>query len=276
MNLIIQGLEIETSDLVKLKKFSGAKRIVKITDQAFRLIDASQQHEIPEFCSSAKLDFSFVKPLLRLADFGLVAIDMDSTLVNAESIDEVADMHGIKSQVAKITASAMRGEIEFSEGFRQRVTLLKGLNQGVLEKVYDERIKLNSGAERMLREMKLMGIKIILISGGFSFFTDRLKKKLGLDYAFANRIEIVNGKFTGKVLGEIIDAQKKSEILRNICKELNLRKNQSIAIGDGANDLQMLAEAGVSIAYHAKPIIQRNATHIINYVGLDGIINLFE
>jgi len=276
MDVIIQGIEIETSDLRELAKLSGASRIERITGQAFRLVGASQQDNIPVYCLDARLDFAFVEQSVKLASFSLAAVDMDSTLVGIESIDEIADMYGIKAQVAEITTKAMCGEVNFSEGLKRRVALLQGLDQSMLHRVYDERLKLNPGAEKMLKRLKAVGIRTMLISGGFTFFTDRLKERLGLDYAAANTLEIVNGKLTGRLVGEIVGAQGKAEALKRIRDELGLRRDQLVAIGDGANDLQMMAEAGVSIAYHAKPIVQKNATYTIDHVGLDGVINLFE
>ena len=276
MDLIIQGLEIETSDLRELAKLSCASCIERITGSAFRLVGASQQDGIPLYCHDAKLDYAFVEQSVKLADFRLVVMDMDSTLVDIESIDEIADMHGVKAQVAEITTKAMCGEINFSEGLKRRVALLQGLDCSMLLKVYDERLKLNPGAEKMLKQVKTVGIKTMLISGGFTFFTDKLKERFELDYAAANTLEIVNGKLTGRLVGEIIGARGKAEALKGVRDELGLRQDQLIAIGDGANDMQMLAEAGVSIAYHAKPIVQKNAKYIIDYVGLDGVINLFK
>ena len=276
MDLIIQGLEIETSDLRELASLSCASCIERITGSAFRLVGASQQDGIPLYCHDAKLDYAFVEQSVKLADFRLVVMDMDSTLVDIESIDEIADMHGVKAQVAEITTKAMCGEINFSEGLKRRVALLQGLDCSMLLKVYDERLKLNPGAEKMLKQVKTVGIKTMLISGGFTFFTDKLKERFELDFAAANTLEIVNGKLTGRLVGEIIGARGKAEALKGVRDELGLRQDQLIAIGDGANDMQMLAEAGVSIAYHAKPIVQKNAKYIIDYVGLDGVINLFK
>lgn len=275
MNLIIQGLDIENSDLRALAKLSGANEIEQITGEAFRLKNAVRREDIPEYCAEAELDFAFVDPSVRLSDFGLVAMDMDSTLLAIESIDEVADMNGIKPQVAEITQRTMRGEIVFEDSLRQRTALLRGLNEGALEDVYNQRVRLNPGGEKMLRQMKKAGVKTMVISGGFTFFTDRIKTKLGFDYTAANTLEIVDGKLTGSVLGKIIGAEGKAEALIKVRHELGLRKDQVIAIGDGANDLKMLAEAGVSIAYHAKPIVQANATYALNHVGLDGVVNLF-
>lgn len=275
MNLIIQGLEVQNHDLRELAKLADANHIERITGQAFRLRNANRRENVAEYCADAKLDFAFVEQTAQLADFRLVAMDMDSTLLAIESIDEIADMHGVKAQVSEITLRTMRGEIVFAESLKQRTALLQGLDQDALQHVYDERLRLSSGAEKMLQQMKSAGLKTMVISGGFTFFTDRIKTQLGFDYTAANTLEIVDNKLTGKVLGEIIGAQGKADVLKRVRDELGLKREQVIAIGDGANDLKMLAEAAVSIAYHAKPIVQEKATYAINHVGLDGIINLF-
>ncbi len=275
MNLIIQGLEVANSDLRELAKLAGADHIERITGQAFRLENANRREHVAEYCADAALDFAFIEQTAQLSDFGLVAMDMDSTLLAIESIDEIADMHGMKPQVSEITQRTMRGEIVFAESLRQRTALLQGLHQDALQQVYDERVRLSPGAEKMLERMKSVGIRTMVISGGFTFFTDRIKTKLNLDYAAANKLEIADGKLTGKVLGEIIGASGKAEVLKSVREKLGLRRDQVIAIGDGANDLKMMEEAGVSIAYHAKPIVQEKATYAINHVGLDGVVNLF-
>ncbi|SDA11484.1 phosphoserine phosphatase [Nitrosospira sp. Nsp18] len=275
MNLIIQGLEIANSDLRELAKLAGANLIERITGQAFRLENATRRELVAEYCADAELDFAFVEQTAQLSDFGLVAMDMDSTLLAIESIDEIADMHGMKPQVSEITQRTMRGEIVFAESLRQRTALLQGLHQDALQQVYDERVRLSPGAEIMLQRMKFAGLRTMVISGGFTFFTDRIKTKLNLDYAAANKLEIADGKLTGKVMGEIIGASGKAEVLKSVREKLGLRREQVIAIGDGANDLKMMEEAGVSIAYHAKPIVQEKATYAINHVGLDGVANLF-
>ncbi|WP_025040351.1 phosphoserine phosphatase SerB [Nitrosospira briensis] len=275
MNLIIQGLEVANSDLRELAKLAGADHIERITGQAFRLENASRREHVAEYCADAELDFAFIEQTVQLSDFGLVAMDMDSTLLAIESIDEIADMHGMKPQVSEITQRTMRGEIVFAESLRQRTALLQGLGQDALQQVYDERVRLSPGAEKMLERMKSAGLRSMVISGGFTFFTDRIKTKLNLDYAAANKLEITDGKLTGKVLGEIIGASGKAEVLKSVREKLGLRREQVIAIGDGANDLKMMEEAGISIAYHAKPIVQEKATYAINHVGLDGVVNLF-
>ncbi len=276
MNLIIQGLEINNSDLRALAKLSHSQSIERITGQAFRLTQARHSEEIAPYCVEAELDFAYVDADLKLSDFSLIAMDMDSTLLAIESIDEIADMHNIKPQVAAITQLSMQGEISFEQSLTRRTALLQGLPQQALQRVFDERVKLNPGAEKMLRQAKLAGLKTMVISGGFTFFTERIKTRLGFDFAAANVLEIVDDKLTGNIVGEIIGREGKARILKQVSDELGISRAQIIAIGDGANDLDMMTEAGVSIAYHAKPIVKQHARYALNYVGLDGVINLFR
>lgn len=276
MNFIIQGTrEIVPTHLNYLAGLTTASRIEHTSAHSFRLYDAKPHDAVAAYCYEHQLDYGFVRPNQHLSDFGLVVMDMDSTLISIECIDEVADMLQIKPQVAAITEAAMRGEIDFSESLSRRVALLAGLEESALQRVYDERLQLNNGAEIMLAKLKEHGIKTMLVSGGFTFFADRLKQRLGLDYAHANTLEIINGKLTGKVLGHILDAQGKADWLVRIRDELKLKAEQIIAMGDGANDLKMMAQAGVSIAYHAKPVVLAQASYAFNFVGMDGLVNLF-
>ena len=275
MNLIIQGREIQNRDLRYLAKHAGASQIKQITAEAFCLCEAKEREGIAEYCEEAKLDFAFVPENLKLSDFGLLAMDMDSTLITIECIDELADIKGIKAEVAQITTSSVRGEIEFADSVRRRVALLAGLNGSALQKVYAERLQLSPGAEKMLAALKAAGVKTLLITSGFTFFAEQLKKRLRLDYICSNALDIVNGKLSGRLAGEIIDADVKAIKVEELRKQLGLKKEQVIALGDGANDLKMMAQARISIAYHAQPIVRRQTTYAINYVGLEGVVNLF-
>jgi phosphoserine phosphatase len=275
MNLIIQSSQpIAATHLDHLGELVRSSQRVQIAEHAYRLTPAQAHPEVAPYCLANRLDYGFVPRGRKLADFGLVVMDMDSTLITIECIDEIADMQGLKPQVAVITAAAMRGEIDFAESLRRRVSLLKGLDEHALQRVYDERLKLSPGAEAMLAALKSRGIKTLLVSGGFVFFTERLKSRLGLDYTRANTLEIAGGKLTGKVVGKVFDAQGKADWLVKIREELNLEPEQVIALGDGANDLKMLALAGISVAYHAKPVVREQASYALNFVGLDGLLNL--
>ena len=203
----------------------------------------------------------------------LVVFDMDSTLIQGEAIDELADVAGIGDQVAQITQAGMQGKIDFKQSLTQRVALLKGLEEKVLSFVA-QNLVLTEGADRVVRKLKQLGYKIGIISGGFEYFGKFLQKKLGLDYVFTNSLEIVDGKLTGKIKGDIIDGQKKAEILRTIAQVENISLQQTIAVGDGANDLPMISIAGLGVAFNAKSIVKQNAQRSISSVGLDGLLYL--
>ena len=213
---------------------------------------------------------------LRLADFRLLAIDMDSTLVTMETLDEIADMAGLKAEVAAITEAAMRGEIkDFSESLTRRIALLKGVGEDLIERVYQERLHLSPGAEILLAAAKAAGLKTMLVSGGFTHFTERLKERLGFDYAFANQFDIANQRLTGRVLGPIVDGAFKARAVQQCCQDIGCPPSQAIAIGDGANDLGMMAVAGLSVGYHAKPVVREKATWSVRKGGLDVVVGWF-
>ena len=281
MRLVIQGRAIGMAHLTHIHRMVGVSaQFMQIGEHAYYLavqsnIQSNDIAEVKTFCAAQQIDCAVVPDAQRLNNFGLCVMDMDSTLISIECIDEIADMMQIKPQVAAITESAMRGEIDFSTSLRKRVALLAGLNQIALRRVIDERLQLNPGAHEWIAACKANNIKTMVISGGFTLFANHVKELLGLDYAIANTLEIVDGKLTGKVLGDIVDANRKAQELVNLRDQLGLKINQTIAIGDGANDLKMMQAAEVGVAYHAKPIVQQQASYAINFNGLDAVANLF-
>jgi phosphoserine phosphatase len=224
-----------------------------------------------------------ITPPLRLADFKLIAFDMDSTLINIECVDEIADAVGMKDEVAAITEAAMRGEIaDYKESLRRRVALLRGVTVADMEMIYTQRLQLNPGAERLVQACKAAGLKTLLVSGGFTFFTDRVRDKLGIDYTRSNVLEIRSGpncgELTGRMVdqpwGDICDGAEKRKMFLETCASLGISPKQAIAMGDGANDLPMMGEAGLSVAYHAKPKVREQAMVQINAGGLDRLLEL--
>jgi phosphoserine phosphatase len=277
MNLIVQGEEVETPDLKELCRLSHGQSIERISDEAFRVTqaDAGTKSAVADHCARARLDFGFVAEGRKLADFALLAMDMDSTLISIECIDEIADFAGRKAEVAAVTAAAMRGEIDWPESLRRRVAALKGLEESALERVYSERLRFNKGAEKLLAAARRCGVKTLLVSGGFTYFTDRVRERLGFDYAYSNTLAVEGGHLSGRVTGPLVDAQGKAAHVARLKRELGIPRERVVAIGDGANDLAMLAEAGTSVAYHAKPVVQEKADYALDYAGLDGLLNLF-
>jgi phosphoserine phosphatase len=276
VNLVVQGPTMTADQANDLARLAGSTRIHRITDRAWRIHQAAPVDTIAPYCDQARIDYGFVAEGTRFADLKLVAMDMDSTLITIECIDELGDMVGLKNEIASITAQAMRGELDYPQSLRKRVSLLKELDDSALLRVYQERLKLTPGAEQLIAACKKHGVKLLLVSGGFTFFTDRLKQRLGIDYTISNRLEVSGGKLTGQVLGDIVDANAKAAKFRAVMDELGARREQTVAIGDGANDLKMMAEAGVSVAFHAKPVVRAQASCAITYSGLDAVINLFE
>ncbi len=275
MNLVVQGQKVETRALKDLTTLTGSEGVGRLGNNAFRLIGAQPHPDLETYCETHQLDFAFVPEDRHLKDFRLFVTDMDSTLISIECIDEIADMQGLKTEVAAITEAAMRGELDFRESLSRRVALLEGLPEEALSRVFQERLRLNPGAEMLMAGLKQAGIVTVLVSGGFTYFTERLQKQLGFDYAVANQLEIRGGKLTGKVKGDVIDGEAKRHTLQLVRKHHGFAPSSVIAAGDGANDLPMLSEAGVGIAYHAKPVVRKQATHAISHAGLDGILRLF-
>ncbi len=277
MNLVIQGDDVSTPDVKRLHALARGASIERASDTAFLIThaDPSTREAVAAHCASARLDWGFVPERRSLRDFGLLAMDMDSTLIAIECIDEIADFAGRKAEVAAVTAAAMRGEIDWPESLRQRVAALSGLGESALERVYAERLRFNPGAERLISAARRAGLKTLLVSGGFTYFTDRVRDRLGLDYAYSNDLVIEGGKLAGTTSGALVDAQGKAAHVARVRQELGLPRERVLAIGDGANDLPMMAEAGTSIAYHAKPVVKAKADYALDYAGLDGVLSLF-
>ena len=282
--LVVQGPEATESRAAELAELSGATALEAVghasddaaPNRAWRLRGATRREPVAAWCEANRLDHAWVPEGRRFNELKLLAIDMDATLITIECIEEIGGFINKKDEIAAITAQAMRGEIDYPASLRQRVALLAGLDEDVLQDVYDEKLRLSPGAEKLVAHCKRHGIKLLLVSGGFTFFTERLKQRLGLDEAIANVLEIDNGKLSGRVLGTIVDAEAKAAKFRHMAQRLGATREQTVAIGDGANDLKMMAEAGTSIAYRAKPVVRAKATYALNHAGLDGVLNLFE
>lgn len=229
------------------------------------------QSELMRLSTTLDMDFSFQKDTMYRRMRRLICFDMDSTLIKREVIDELAKRAGVGEQVQEITARAMRGEIDFRESFKERVALLKGLDESVMKDIA-EHLPITEGVERLMYVLKRYGYKIAILSGGFTYFGNYLKERFGIDYVYANNLEIVDGKLTGRYVGDIVDGKRKAELLQLLAQVENVDIAQTIAVGDGANDLPMLSAAGLGIAFHAKPKVKANAKQSINTIGLDGVL----
>lgn len=276
MNLVLQGPQATPDALHRIAALASPQHITQLRAHALRCegvaLSDSLRTTIEQAAHAAQADATFIAPGRSLADFKLVAMDMDSTLITIECIDEIADMQGLKPQVAEITEAAMRGELEFAESLMRRVALLEGLDASALERVYSERLAISMGGEAMLAAVKAAGLKTLLVSGGFTFFTERLGQRLGLNYTHANVLEIVDDKLTGRVVGGIVDAQEKKRTVERVCADMGIGTHQAIVMGDGANDLAMMSVAGLSVAFRAKPVVRQQASVALNFTGLDGLL----
>ena len=280
-HLVVQspGLTVEHAE--QIAALAQAQGVARISATAARLLDVQHDDatraDVVAWAERHGVDTAFVPAGLKLSHCKVLAMDMDSTLINIECIDEIAGVAGVEDKVSEITEAAMRGEIkDFAESLRRRVALLKDVPAEALEQVYTEKLRLNPGAERLITTAQAAGIKVLLVSGGFTFFTDRLRERLRLDSAHANTLEIDNGVLTGRVLGDILDADAKAVYLREFARTHGATKEQVIAMGDGANDLKMLGSAGFPVAYHAKPLVRQQTRYALNVSGLDGVLNWFE
>ncbi len=274
--LILQGPRLTEHEAVALSEsFKGTLHEAK----GYYRIQVNgdvDPHRLAQHKQQEDFDINLLPDGFNPAEVKLLVTDMDSTLISIECIDEIADFIDVKPQVSEITEAAMRGEINFETSLRRRIALLTGLEEGALDHVYNERLTLNPGAEQMIAGLKANDIKITLVSGGFTYFTNKLKTRLGLDYTLANTLEFENGKLTGEIHGNIVGAEAKANYLLQLCEELGIKPSQTVAMGDGANDLVMMKKAGLSIAYHAKPKVQEQAHTSLNHCGIEGVLGLLN
>jgi len=275
MNLVIQGQPLTPDQLGELVALVQANHVVTLGAGAYRLTGAAETAAVEPWCAQRQLDFGWVPDDRRLRDLRLVAMDMDSTLVTIESIDEMGDVLGIRDRIAAITRRAMRGELDYPASLRERVALLAGLEEQALERICEDRMALSPGAEALVLRCRKEGVRTLLVSGGFNFFTAWLQQRLGIDDVLSNVLEIRDGRLTGRVIGSIVDGNAKAAKLREEIALLGIERRQALAIGDGANDIPMMAIAGLSVAYRAKPQVRERATHVLDYAQLDDVLNLF-
>lgn len=280
-SIVLQAPSLNLSLLEQAAALANANQLILLGAHSGLLsdVDAACVEDICHWAQEKRVDFAyFPQGLQDWKNMKVLAMDMDSTLINIECIDEIAAIAGRKEQVSAITEAAMRGEIkDFSESLRRRVAMLEGVPASALEQVYNEKLRLNPGAEHLIKKAHEAGIKTLLVSGGFTFFTNKLQTRLGLYETHANTLEIdEKGYLTGRVLGPIVDAQAKADYLQALATKEGASISQCIAMGDGSNDLLMMQHAHYSVAYRAKPIVQEKAAYSINHSGLDAVLNWFN
>ena len=276
MKLLIQSIHNLKSFLPEIFEILSSEPEILNDNVAIYDLHEPISERLESQLNAKQIDFAMFDKFTPLNELSLCVMDMDSTLIAIECIDEIADMCGKKEDVARITKSAMMGEIDFSQSLIKRVSLLEGLDEAILFKVIKERLKFNPGSKAWIDACRKNNITTVLVSGGFSYFADYVKDELGIDVAISNQLEITNKKLTGKVLGRIVNDEIKAQTVRDFQVKLNIDKSKTIVIGDGANDLKMLAEAEYSIAYHAKPIVQERARFKLNHSDFKGVLNLFK
>lgn len=275
MNLVLHGRALPDPELRRIVQMVSGGGVTSLGPVAVRISRAEESPLVATYCEQNELDFAWVPETRLLSNLRLIAMDMDSTLVTIESIDEMGGLLGIKDRIASVTEQAMRGEIDYRESLQRRVALLAGLESSALERICEERMQLSPGAEALISRCRELGIRTLLVSGGFSFFTGWLKERLGLDAAYSNQLEIVAGKLTGRMVGDIVDGEGKAARLVQEITSMGIMASQVVAVGDGANDVPMMNIAGVSVAYRAKPVVKDKATHALDYCGLDEVLNLY-
>lgn len=276
MHLVVQHPTLTTPALNAFEQLLGRPADTTSTQVArWEHCDADAT-VIAQTCAKHQVDAALIAPGLQLSAFKLIVFDMDSTLITAECIDEIADFAGQKEAVAAVTEAAMRGELDFSGSLKQRLSLLVGLDESVLTKVYEQRVVVSPGAPELIRAAHDAGLRSLLVSGGFTWFTQRVAKALDITFNRANSLEIVDGKLTGNVTGEIVDADTKRREVIATCERIGCDPSQAIVIGDGANDLAMMSIAGLSVAYHAKPAVVAKADQSLRVSALDAVLNWFD
>ncbi|MFA5664803.1 phosphoserine phosphatase SerB [Castellaniella sp.] len=278
-HVILQAPRILHADVERLAAVASAGGVQELGPTVVRLlnVDDACRAELLALARAARLDAAWLDTVDLLSSCRLLAMDMDSTLINIECVDELADVAGCKDQVAAITEAAMRGEVaDYADSLRRRVALLRGLPETALDEVFTRRLRLNPGAERLIEVARAHGLKVLLVSGGFTFFTERLRRGLALDAAHANTLEVVDGVLTGRVLGDIVDGAAKARHVRELAARLQAAPEQIIVLGDGSNDLPMMQEAYYSVAYRAKPVVRAQARFALDYSPLDGVLSWFR